>query len=124
MPTGIQPSPDKVLQGSLVAHLDSQYYRLIGSNQSLQLFTWLLYANRLEVNFNQLPVNRKLYKVIDNSFRDGRMNFNNSGGIDESKFKESAFNLGSVIVDRYEQPSADFTHYSGSKSVNLRLHIV
>ncbi|RWS25528.1 catalase-like protein, partial [Leptotrombidium deliense] len=52
MPPGIEPSPDKLLQGRLFSYLDTQFYRL-------------------GANFNQLPVNRAKNKVITPQDRDG-----------------------------------------------------
>jgi catalase len=55
MVPGIEPSPDKMLQGRLFAYADTQRYRL-------------------GVNYQDLPVNRPLVKVANNN-QDGRMSF-------------------------------------------------
>ncbi|KAG4079660.1 hypothetical protein HA402_010440 [Bradysia odoriphaga] len=101
MPPGIEPSPDKLLQSRLFSYLDAQYYRL-------------------GINFNQLPVNRPVNKVIANSYRDGFMVYENSGGMPNynpnsflkasaiPRYKESAYRLDSDVVDRYDQPNDNF----------------
>ncbi|XP_037035588.1 catalase-like [Bradysia coprophila] len=101
MPPGIEPSPDKLLQGRLFSYLDTQYYRL-------------------GVNFNHLPVNRPLNTVVANSYRDGHMIYDNDGGMPNynpnsfmkaspiPQYKESAYNLDDVVVDRHEPPNDNF----------------
>jgi catalase len=56
MVPGIEPSPDKMLQGRLFAYADTQRYR-VGTN------------------YQELPVNRPLAKVANNN-QDGSMSFN------------------------------------------------
>src|SRR6202051_4562774 len=56
MVPGIEPSPDKMLQGRLFAYADTQRYR-VGTN------------------YQELPVNRPLVKVVNNN-QDGSMSFN------------------------------------------------
>lgn len=74
------------------------------------------------MNFNHLPVNRPVNKVIANSYRDGHMIYENSGGTPNynpnsflnasanPKYKESAYRVHStpIVVDRYEQPNDNF----------------
>jgi catalase len=60
MVPGIEPSPDKMLQGRLFSYGDTQRYR-IGAN------------------YQQLPVNRPLVKVANNN-QDGSMSFNPQNG--------------------------------------------
>jgi len=103
MPPGIEPSPDKLLQGRLFSYLDTQYYRL-------------------GVNFNQLEVNRPVNEPIANTYRDGHMSFENYGGMPnynpnsfmetsaDPKYKESSYELHSVVVDRHEPPNDNFFH--------------
>ena len=55
MVPGIEPSPDKMLQGRLFAYADTQRYR-IGAN------------------YQELPVNRPLVQVANNN-QDGAMSF-------------------------------------------------
>jgi catalase len=57
---GIEPSPDKMLQGRLFAYSDAHRYR-VGANHSL------------------LPINRPKVEV-NNYQRDGQMRFDNNGG--------------------------------------------
>jgi catalase len=57
---GIEPSPDKLLQGRLFAYPDAHRYRL-------------------GANFQQVPVNRPLVPVR-NHFRDGAMAIDGNGG--------------------------------------------
>lgn len=75
---------------------------------------------RLGVNFNQLPVNRPLDKTTANSYRDGHMVNENNGGMPNYNpnsflraaaipaYKESAYVLGDVVVDRHEPPNDNF----------------
>ena len=60
MVPGIEPSPDKMLQGRLFAYADTQRYR-IGAN------------------YQELPVNRPLVKVANNN-QDGSMSFDPQAG--------------------------------------------
>ena len=60
MVPGIEPSPDKMLQGRLFAYADAQRYR-IGAN------------------YQELPVNRPLVKVSNNN-QDGAMSFDPQKG--------------------------------------------
>src|SRR3984893_14963546 len=60
MVPGIEPSPDKMLQGRLFAYADTQRYR-IGTN------------------YQELPVNRPLVKVANNN-QDGAMSFDPQKG--------------------------------------------
>ena len=57
---GVEPSPDKMLQGRLFAYADAHRYR-VGTNHNL------------------LPVNRPKTEA-SNYFRDGNMRFDNNGG--------------------------------------------
>src|ERR1700692_2821015 len=60
MVPGIEPSPDKMLQGRLFAYADTQRYR-VGTN------------------YQELPVNRPLVKVANDN-QDGSMSFNPQKG--------------------------------------------
>src|SRR5690606_12568243 len=57
---GISFSPDKMLQGRILAYPDAQRYRLGG-------------------NYEQLPVNRCPF-MVTNYHRDGQMRFDDNGG--------------------------------------------
>lgn len=61
MVPGIEPSPDKLLQGRLFSYSDAHRYRL-------------------GVNFNDLPVNRPQCPVMNPTFRDGAYCFNDNYG--------------------------------------------
>lgn len=75
---------------------------------------------RLGVNFNHLPVNRPLNTVTANIYRDGHMIYDNDGGMPNynpnsfmrasaiPQYKESAYKLDDVIVDRHEPPNDNF----------------
>lgn len=58
---GIEPSPDKLLQGRLFAYSDAHRYRL-------------------GVNFNMLPVNRPHCPMLNPTFRDGHSCFTDNYG--------------------------------------------
>jgi catalase len=94
---GIGPSPDKLLQARLMSYADAQLYRL-------------------GVNHTQLPVNcPHATKVNSYVQRDGRM-FHNSGTghpnyfpnsvggspVESPESADPAWNLGTVIADRYD----------------------
>lgn len=93
---GIGPSPDKMLQGRLVSYQDTHLYRI-------------------GVNYRDLKVNRPRVKV-NNYMRDGQFagmheegtghpnyypNSVEGAARPEPSVKEPAWNLGEVIVDRY-----------------------
>lgn len=96
---GIEPSPDKVLQGRLFAYGDSQ-------------------RHRLGPNFSQLPVNCPLKVRRANYERDGKMAVTNQGGapnyfpnsfsgpVDDAKWKAPPF-ASSGDVDRWDSSSDD-----------------
>jgi catalase len=93
---GIGPSPDKMLQARLMSYADTHLYRV-------------------GVNYRELPVNKPRCPVM-NYERDGHMataqdyggmpNYwpNSREGTPEpnEQFKDPAWNLGQVIVDRYD----------------------
>lgn len=58
---GIEPSPDKMLQGRLISYTDAHRYR-IGAN------------------YEQLPVNKAINATVANYQRDGPMRIDNQGG--------------------------------------------
>lgn len=72
------------------------------------------------MNFNQLPVNLPSSRTIANSYRDGHMIHENDGGMPNynpnsfmkasanPQYKESTYNLDSVVVDRHEPPNDNF----------------
>lgn len=86
------------------------------------------------MNFNHLPVNRPVNKVIANSYRDGFMIYENSGGMPNynpnsflsasanPKYKESSYRLLSptVVVDRHEQSNDNF--FQVTKTVAVVSH--
>ncbi|KAI9295808.1 catalase [Neoconidiobolus thromboides FSU 785] len=61
MPPGIEPSPDKMLQGRLFAYADAHRYR-IGAN------------------YTQLPINCPYKAKVNTYQRDGSMTFDSNGG--------------------------------------------
>ncbi len=92
---GIGPSPDKVLQARLMSYADSHRYR-VGNN------------------YHQLPVNRPRCPVHTYQ-RDGQMAMPQGSGYpnyfpnsiagapqDDPAYKEPAWHLGDVTVDRYD----------------------
>jgi catalase len=86
MVPGIEPSPDKMLQGRLFAYADTQRYRL-------------------GVNYQELPVNRPLVKVANNN-QDGVMSFNPQVG--EVNYEPSTtHDAGSVV----QQPQFKLSNY-------------
>lgn len=102
---GIGYSPDKVLQARLLSYPDAHRYRL-------------------GVNYEQIPVNKCPYMVV-NYQRDGFMQTGENGGaepnyrpnsfddivIDES-YKESAMHLESNIADWFDRNENDDDHYT------------
>ncbi|MCG8403765.1 MAG: catalase [Phycisphaerales bacterium] len=102
---GIGPSPDKMLQARLMSYQDTHLYRL-------------------GVNYREIPVNKPRCPVM-NYTRDGAMataqnygshpNYwpNSRDGAPEpdAKYKDPAWNLGQVIVDRFDSTADhdDFT---------------
>lgn len=80
---GIEPSPDKLLQGRLFAYKDTQRYRL-------------------GANFEDLPVNKPLVEV-HNYERDGAMKSDNQGS--EVNYEPNSFD------GPKEVPSASIKHY-------------
>jgi catalase len=89
MVPGIEPSPDKMLQGRLFAYADTQRYR-IGPN------------------YEELPVNRPLVKVANND-QDGPMSTNPQRG-DVNYEPSSAKGVGAVAP----QPAFKLSQYSVS----------
>jgi catalase len=74
---GISYSPDKMLQGRILAYNDAHRYRI-------------------GVNYEQLPVNRCPY-MVSNFQRDGAMALNGNGGSEANYFPNSFDN---ITVDR------------------------
>ena len=102
---GIGLSPDKMLQGRILAYPDAHRYRL-------------------GANYEQIPVNRPITEV-NNYHRDGMMNTTENGGdspnyfpnsfdnIEADKsYKEPAFKLDSDIADTYDRNQNDDDHYT------------
>jgi catalase len=102
---GIGLSPDKLLQGRILAYPDAHRYRL-------------------GANFEQIPVNRPIVPV-HNHERDGSMNVEGNGGaapnyypnsfdgiIADRDYKEPAMKLDSNIADTYNRNENDDDHYS------------
>ena len=89
MVPGIEPSPDKMLQGRVFSYADTQRYR-IGPN------------------YQQLPVNRPLVKVANND-QDGPMSF--SPQIGDTNYEPSnTKEMGAVA----QQPGAKLSQYEVS----------
>jgi catalase len=89
MVPGIEPSPDKMLQGRLFAYADTQRYR-IGPN------------------YQELPVNRPLVTVANNN-QDGAMNFVPRSG--EVNFEPSNPQDSGAVV---QQPAFKLSEYAVS----------
>jgi catalase len=86
MVPGIEPSPDKMLQGRLFAYADTQRYR-VGTN------------------YQELPVNRPLVKVANNN-QDGAMSFNPQEG--EVNYEPSNHHEAGAVV---QQPAFKLSEY-------------
>ncbi len=102
---GIGLSPDKMLQGRILAYPDAHRYRL-------------------GANFEQIPVNRPIVEV-HNHQRDGFMSVDGNGGdspnyypnsfdsiIADKNYKEPAFKIDSDIADSYDRNENDDDHYT------------
>lgn len=102
---GIGLSPDKLLQGRIMAYPDAHRYRL-------------------GVNYEQIPVNRPIVRV-HNYERDGMMNVGGNGGgkpnyypnsfddIEADRnYKEPPMILDSNIADTYDRNENDDDHYT------------
>jgi catalase len=86
MVPGIEPSPDKMLQGRLFSYADTQRYRI-------------------GVNYQELPVNRPLVKVANNN-QDGAMSFNPQEG--EVNYEPSNTHEAGAVV---QQPEFKLSNY-------------
>jgi catalase len=102
---GIGLSPDKLLQGRLLAYPDAHRYRL-------------------GANYEQITVNRPVCPVT-NYQRDGLMNVDGNGGdapnyfpnsfddvVADKNYREPSFKLESHIADAYDRNADDNDHYS------------
>ncbi|MCX6148399.1 MAG: catalase [Candidatus Kapabacteria bacterium] len=102
---GLGYSPDKLLQGRLLAYPDAQRYRL-------------------GVNYEQIPVNRPVCPM-NNHQRDGRMNIEGNSGSSTNyqpnsfdnieadvNYKIQPMKLDSEIADYYDRNANDDDHYS------------
>jgi len=102
---GIGLSPDKLLQGRILAYPDAHRYRL-------------------GANYEQLPVNRPIVSVHHHQ-RDGFMSLENKSGsgpnyypnsfddiVADKSYKEPSMKLDSSIVDSYDRNLKDDDHYS------------
>jgi catalase len=102
---GISLSPDKMLQGRLLAYPDAHRYRL-------------------GANYEQLPVNRPIVPVHHHQ-RDGFMNVDGNSGsapnyypnsfdgiVADSSYKEPAMKLDSNIADTYSRNENDYDYYT------------
>jgi catalase len=102
---GIGLSPDKLLQGRILAYPDAHRYRL-------------------GANFEQIPVNRPIVPV-HNHERDGSMSIEGNGGsapnyypnsfdgiVADNSYKEPAMKLDSNIADTFNRNENDDDHYS------------
>jgi catalase len=86
MVPGIEPSPDKMLQGRLFAYADTQRYR-IGTN------------------YQELPANRPLVKIANNN-QDGSMSF--APQVGEVNYEPSTTNQAGAVAP---QPSFKLSEY-------------
>ncbi|HSL87233.1 MAG TPA: catalase, partial [Bacteroidales bacterium] len=102
---GIGLSPDKMLQGRILAYPDAHRYRL-------------------GANYEQLPVNRSIVPV-HNYQRDGFMRGDGNSGsnpnyypnsfddiVADKNYKEPAMKLDSTLADTYDRNESDDDHYS------------
>ena len=102
---GIGLSPDRLLQGRILAYPDAHRYRL-------------------GANYNQIPVNRPIVEV-NNHQRDGMMTVNGNGAdspnyfpnsfdnIEADKnYKELAWRLDSDLADTFDRNENDDDHYT------------
>jgi catalase len=102
---GIGLSPDKMLQGRILAYPDAHRYRL-------------------GANYEQLPVNRPINPAHHHQ-RDGFMSGDGNGGADvnyfpnsfdgieaDKSYKEPAMKLDSNIADTYDRNEKDDDHYT------------
>lgn len=102
---GIGLSPDKMLQGRILAYPDAHRYRL-------------------GANYEQIPVNRPIVPV-HNHERDGFMNISGNGGDNpnyypnsfddigvDKNYKEPPLGLDSDIADIYDRNENDNDHYT------------
>ena len=102
---GIGLSPDKMLQGRILAYPDAHRYRL-------------------GANYEQLPVNRPIVPVYHHQ-RDGFMSVDGNGGsnpnyypnsfddiVADKNYKEPAMKLDSLIADSYNRNENDDDHYT------------
>ncbi len=102
---GIGLSPDKMLQGRILAYPDA-------------------HRHRLGANFEQIPVNRPICPV-NNHQRDGMMRVDGNSGDNpnyfpnsfdnieaDKNFKEPPMKLDSVIADSYDRNENDDDHYT------------
>jgi catalase len=102
---GIGLSPDKMLQGRILAYPDAHRYRL-------------------GANYQQIPVNRPVNEV-HNHERDGFMNVDGNGGNSpnyfpnsfddiyaDRQYKEPSFKLNSDLADSYARNENDDDHYT------------
>ncbi|MFD0764600.1 catalase [Mucilaginibacter lutimaris] len=85
---GIGHSPDKMLQGRILAYPDAQRYRL-------------------GVNFEQLPVNRCPF-AVHNYQRDGAMRYDNNGGRSANYYPNSFDDIRPNTV--YKRPAETLSH--------------
>jgi len=102
---GIGLSPDKMLQGRILAYPDAHRYRL-------------------GTNYNQIPVNRPL-NTVRNHQRDGFMRVDDNGGSTpnyfpnsfddveaDKRYKEHSMRLDSDIADYYDRNTNNDDHYT------------
>ena len=102
---GIGFSPDKMLQGRILAYPDAQRYR-IGSN------------------YQDLPVNMCPF-MVSNYHRDGAMKFNDNGGAspnyfpnsfdgsyEDTAYKAKTYTLDDATVAHFDRNSNDEDHYT------------
>lgn len=102
---GIGLSPDKLLQGRILAYPDAHRYRL-------------------GANYEQLPVNKPIVPVHHHQ-RDGIMNVDGNGGasanyypnsfdeiVADKNYKELALKLDSNIAETYDRNKNDDDHFS------------
>lgn len=100
---GIEPSPDKLLQGRLFSYSDAHRYRL-------------------GVNFNDIPVNRPKCPVMNPTFRDGAYCFTDNYGNLPNYFPNSQdvvkMNRNPKAIEHRQQVQGEIYRYDSSDDDN------
>lgn len=98
---GIEPSPDKMLQGRLISYTDAHKYRIGG-------------------NYLQLPVNRAINTKVANYARDGPMRIDNQGGA--PNYFPNSFGGPQPNTDYAWHADKGHKHYGGDAQLKRWLH--